>query len=871
MNKIRLPLSLTTLFSFIALLLGTLPARESVREITALPTWQFSPETSTDEPASPPALPGASAKWKAVAIPHVFRQSGLPDNSAGWYRVSFAAISADKGRRFLLELEGAATVKNVYINGTHAGQHKSAYTASVFDLTPGLRFNGANEILVRVSNRDTETKAMLARSTLYFVNGGMFRPARLIKTVGAVHLFPEDGSCGVYLTPANVTAERADLRVRAIVRNPLDHSVTARAVHTVTGPDGVVVARIESEPRTFAAGETAALETTGVVTSPKLWDLGQPHLYTVRTELSAAGNPSDALTETTGFRTFALRDKKFYVNGRETLLRGVNKHAQTEYAWNAISEDELRAEWDWMRDMGVNTVRLAHYPHQRVEYHIADQRGVAVWAENGFAGHEWKGFAPDDVPPTPDGERITREMVRQLWNHPSIVFWSAGNESVAETADRYADIIRETDPSGNRLVTYAVARKEPKRTDFLAYNTYDGWYGARIASFAGNLKNTFISETGGGDWLTHHVPYGTFQWTVDKFEPEEYAGLFTEARLQRVFKDAPDKHPMFLWWNFREFYDRKFKQNRNTKGLVTLAGTPKDLYFLFQAFMRPDFPVVRLADRTHVVRRFAPENGIKAYSNAPSLELFVNGVSQGRLDNGAYVSPPEPDKAKDGTVKLIPGKRVDNVFFWTPNLSPGRHVVEVRAPSGARDQIVIFQGAPDGTLPADPAALVTAVRSSNPASPAYYLDRAVEAQGPVYLDVDGSSDNTFDRLPPELKDATSLVTRRLSDSALKTDLSFTVNSKSKGATVHVLLSTGTHPLITLKPRDAALTAAAEELETALKKAGFCRSSQPVVWRNHDLALTEAALWSRRAAPGESITLPGVTLDYVVLFSTSSKP
>ena len=848
------------------------PRDTAPRETTPLTTWEFAEDTAPAiaNAATPPAPP-SRADWQPVTVPHIFRQSGLPDNSAGWYRRTFDAADNDQDRRFFLILEGAASVADVFVNGQHVGRHKSSYTAGAFDLTPAVRLGRPNQLLVRVSNRDEETRGMLARSTLYFVNGGLFRQARLV-TTGAVHIFPDLGSSGVYVTPANVTAERGDLGIRTVVRNPLPTPVSVVVRHSVTTPDGSVCARFETR-RTLLPGDTATLVATSTVTAPQLWDLGRPNLYSVRTELIANDRLSDVVTEPTGFRTITLRDGKLILNGREVQFRGVNKHAQTEYDWNAVSDDDLRYEWDLLRDLGVNTVRLAHYPHSQFEYTLADRQGVAIWAENGFAGHQWKGAQEDDKTVTPDGERLTREMVRQNWNHPGILFWSCGNETVGPAASRYAEVIREEDSTGNRLVTYAVAKDEPKNCDFLAYNTYQGWYGGKIAEFSLGTRHAFVSETGCGDWLTHHVPYGAFTWSVDKFEPEEYAGIFTEQHLQTVCRDAVAEHPMFLWWTFREFYDRKFKQNRNTKGLLTLSGQPKDLYYLFKSFLNPAVPVVHLNDRTHFYRQFAPDNGIKAYANVPALELVLNGVSQGRLANGDYRTPPEPTKAKDGTVTTTPGVRVDNVFFWKTPLVPGRNVVEVRDGKGHQDRMIVYQAAATGPAPADRSGLVLELRSSNPANPAVFIDRPVEPQGAVYTDVDGGSDNTFDRLPPELEGASWIATRRLSDPALKTDLSFQLHPASPGATIYVLLSTGEHPVITLKPRDSAAALAAAALQKDLVTAGFTPVPTPVVWRDHLLNRTHAALWSRSAAPGETISLAGQTLDYVVLLKPriQSKP
>ncbi|MBN2130472.1 MAG: hypothetical protein JW741_13310, partial [Sedimentisphaerales bacterium] len=679
-------------------------------------TWQFAEDA---ENTSAPAQPPQTADWKPVAVPHVFRQSGLPDEAAGWYRQTLDWAEADRDRSVYLFLEGAATVKDVYVNGVHVGRHKGAFSASAFDLTAALKPGRTNTLDVRVSNREEEAKNCLSRSTLYYVNGGMFRKAWLVKT-GRVHIFPDMGSCGIYLTPTHITADSADLGARTVVRNTLVSPVEVVVRHVVTDPDNAACSQFEAK-QTIGAGETATVEAATKIAHPRLWDIGQPNLYTVRTEVSVGGQTSDVVTQRVGFRTIAVRDNRFYLNGREVQFRGMNKHAQDEYVWNAVSDDGLRWEWEQMADMGVNMVRLPHYPHSVLEYDIADERGIVVWAENGYAGQLWSGPGNEEKTVTPDSERLTREMVRQNWNHPSILFWSAGNETVLEVAGHYADVIRqEGDPT--RLVTYAATgNQQLPNCDFVAYNTYDGWYtGGPYTDFTKSPHNDMVAETGCGDWITHHVPYGTIKFTVDKYEPEEYAEMFTEYRLQTVCRNDVVNRPMFLWWNFREFYNLKFKQNRNTKGLLTLAGAPKDGFFLFKTFLNPDEPVVHLCGRNHFLRAFAPDNGIKAYSNADELQLTLNGVAREKMKNGDYRLPDAQYKGR----KVL-GIPVANVFFWKTPLQPGRNVVEVSDGRGHSDRMVIYQ-APVGTP--GPDSFVLDLHSSNPANPAYFIDRPVEAQ-----------------------------------------------------------------------------------------------------------------------------------------------
>jgi hypothetical protein len=282
---------------------------------------------------------------------------------------------------------------------------------------------------------------------------------------------------------------------------------------------------------------------------------------------------------------------------------------------------------------------------------------------------------------------------------------------------------------------------------------------------------------------------------------------------------------------------------------------------LFQAFFDPSKPVVRLCGRQHFLRGFAPDNGIKAYSNAEELQLTLNGVVREKITNGSYRIPDAEMKNKDGKITPVPGIAAANVFFWTTSLRPGRNVVEVSDGRGHSDRMIIYQKPADAS---DPNALVQDLRSSNAENPAVFIDRPVEAQGSVYTEVDGSSDNTFDILPSEVGGAAWIATRRLSDPKLKTDLEFRINPSAKGATVFVFFSIGAYPTVTLKKPDPAIAGEADALRNSLAAAGFKASGTEAVWRDHMLNRAYAEVWSRDCKPGEKLNLPGRTLDYVVM-------
>jgi len=240
----------------------------------------------------------------------------------------------------------------------------------------------------------------------------------------------------------------------------------------------------------------------------------------------------------------------------------------------------------------------------------------------------------------------------------------------------------------------------------------------------------------------------------------------------------------------------------------------------------------------------------------------------GEQSNGNYKIPDAELKDASGASTSIKGIPVANVFFWKNPLVPGRNEIEVSDEKGHTDEMVIYQTSPDGTVPApDASCLVQELKSSNPLNPAVFVDRAVESQGPVYTDVDGSSDNTFDIIPKEVEDASWIGTRRLSDSNLKSDLSFTLK---KEAMVSVLFSTGSYPTVTLKKPDPALVQAASDLAKDLKTASFKDTGEKAVWRDHELNRANASLWSRKVKAGEPISIPGHTLDYVILIKAETE-
>jgi len=782
--------------------------------------WRF--EASDDlEGAEAPAFDDRA--WKPVSVPHTW---GERPWRRAWYRLHFVVPREDVGRPLYLVFEGAATFADVYVNGTHLGQHRGAFTRFVFDARPAA-VAGDNVLAVRLTNDPADTADSLPSGLgkqLYNLYGGLYRKVWVVST-SLVHIDPtEDGSPGVYVTPSNVTPQSADLAVRVLVRNaggprrPVE--VRCRLLDAAGRQVVVLVRKMEID-----GGASVPVSVAARLDQPRRWSPSDPYLYRVRAEVVSEDRVVDVVEQRTGFRDFRIADGRFLLNGSPIALRGVGKHQETEEHATAVTDGELREDFAGLKDLGVNCVRLAHYPHAALEYDLADELGILVWAENGHSN-------PSKI--TTTGDTITREMVRQNYNHPSIVMWSVGNETGFVRVNRYAAVVQEEDPQ--RLITYASNTgprgKRYPLLDFIAQNTYRGWYRGSAGEFAQKAREMrFVSESGAGSVITHHTDYANAHRVVDRFEPEEYRQHVAEVQFQVVFREQKDL-PLFMLWVFRDFGIDKYK-GRNTKGLLTYAGLRKDTYALYKAFLRPEVPVVHLTSKTYFLRRGRADNGIKAYSNRPELALTLNGEDRGRRRNGQF--------------RHLDGRVVDNVFHWPVALRQGRNEVTVSDGAGHSDSAVVyFYGRDGGRDASGSPALVQDLRSSNPASPAFFIDDEVRDEWPFYYEFDGSADNTFHSLPPALEGARWISTCRLSKPQCRTDLSFSLRDGAGSAKVYVLFTEGT------------------PLEAALAGKGFRDANLTGRWRDNDLRLVGFRAWMKDAKGRDSIQVPGATGDYVVL-------
>ncbi len=672
---------------------------QPVRATTSMmENWKFIQDDQLTDAA---ALASSGAAWESVNLPHTWNskdaasiaqttpQSKKYQRGRGWYRLEFNYDG--KGATQWLQFDGASIVADVWLNGAKIGQHKGAFTAFRFDVSDKLR-HGKNVLLVKADNSAPVTASDLtAIAPLtgdFNMSGGLYRDVQLLSTPDAVHFALDDfGSSGVFAQTTRITDRNALVNVRAKLKNDSRSSAQYVVQAALLDHQGKVV-QVSQKRVDLAAG--AALEVTQelMLAQAHLWQgIDDPYLYTLVVELkNAAGKTLDKITHAYGIREMRFdADKGFFLNGQRTPLHGVSMHQDFINKGWAISTADIEESFRQIKEVGANTVRLAHYPHSRTTLEVADRLGLVIWAEVpyvdrtltneyfGMSGEASDCMKTSEVPAVfaANLKQQLQELMRQQYNHASIGMWSLANEigngGLCMGKDTVTPLLRELntlahaeDPS--RVTTEADSVEVSAipgwpslptggNTDTWALNRYYMWYYERSADGLGKALDEMhakyprqpigVSEYGMGSALTHQTdnPLGgqvgafdTSNKTRTIYQPEGYANFGHEQNYaQMVARD-------YVWgtyvWNMFDFGSGIRHEGdiggTNTKGLVTFdRKTRKDAFYFYQANWSKS-PVTYLTGRRYTERAYGATD-VKVYSNAKSVQLKVNGVVVGSL------------------------------------------------------------------------------------------------------------------------------------------------------------------------------------------------------------------------------------------------
>jgi beta-galactosidase len=619
--------------------------------------------------------------WTAVTVPHTWNAKDGEDGGdnyyrgVGWYRRHYTPPTTFSGRKLWLQFAGANTVTDVWVNGTYLGQHKGGYARFRFDATAALKLGVDNVIAVKVSNAPDPDVAPLSADYTFF--GGIYRNVSLMVTDPLSVRMLDNAGPGLYLRQRSVTAASATVDLTTKLWN---NSATARtvAVHAVvTDAADNVVADTTSTPVSVAAGTGLQTVQTVTIANPRRWQgRTDPYLYKANVEVrdTVAGTATDAVTERLGLRSVTVDPNQgLFLNGTHLSLHGVNRHQDLlDHGW-AITDANHTRDFDLMDEMGVNALRTAHYQQDQKVYNLADERGYLVWAEIPLVNS-----ITDSTAFRSNAAQQLREMIRQDYNHPSIVFWGIGNEQrTDDTAtnsllDTLAGIVNSEDP--DRFSTYAhngsITSGLVNHTEVNGYNRYHGWYYGSYNDFGGfvdNLHSTqptrriAISEYGAGASIFQHQENPPKPVPDSDFHPEEYQALLHEATWQQI-QARPYLWGTFVWNMFDFASDRRSEGDtygRNDKGLVTYdRQTRKDAFYWYKANWTTT-PFVYITSRRWTDRTTAVTT-IKVYGTVDSVTLTLNGVALG------------------------PAKTSTNHIYSWPNvtLAPGANTVQATGTRG---------------------------------------------------------------------------------------------------------------------------------------------------------------------------------------------
>lgn len=617
--------------------------------------------------------------WTGASLPHTWNAADSLDDEpgyrrdVGWYRRTLRMDQRHKGQRLFLYFEGANQVADVYVQGQHVGGHVGGYSAFSVEITDQLaRVRPGQEAVIAVRVDNSHNDDIPPYSADFTFYGGIYRNVWLVAT-DPVHLDVLDhASPGVKIDTPDVSAAAASVRVRGVVVNDRAETTAVTVRSTVVDAEGYEVSGGKTVLQLRPGASKDFRQELKRITAPNLWSPETPYLYTVSTvieeEPGGGRRPSrDRVDTSLGLRWFSADpDTGFRLNGKSYPLRGTNRHQDIVGQGNALTDEEHVRDLEIIKTMGANVVRLAHYPQAPAILDAADRLGLVIWEETPLVNR---------ITMTEDFTRssinMVKDMVRQHYNHPSVIMWGYMNEillrppepepvgyeaAVVELARTLENQVRAEDST--RLTTMAGHQSERYNTSSLAelpmvfaWNLYLGWYGGTIEMLGPWLDEQhkahpkrlhWVSEFGAdSDSRLHSVDPVRMDQSI------EYQQLFNEGYVAQL-AERPYLAGTTYWSQFDFGSETRTGSipHVNMKGLMHSNRKPKDVYYLFEATMSAK-PVLHIASREWKHRTGAVPDAKKGsgpqpviqnvtvYSNLIEVELFQNGRSLGAKKPGS--------------------------------------------------------------------------------------------------------------------------------------------------------------------------------------------------------------------------------------------
>ena len=674
--------------------------------------WLFS--LADDSLAARPEF--VDSGWRKLNLPHDWAIEGdfSQDNPSGtgggalpggvgWYRKTFVAENKDKGKHFRIEFDGVYMNSEVFINGTCLGKRPYGYISFSYDLTPYLKWGEKNVIAVRVDNAEQP-------NSRWYSGCGIYRNVWLLKT-GDVCV----AEWGTYVTTAKVDGQGASLNLVTTLENTGKENADVTVRSVLKDAEGKEVAQTES-PANLVAEKSAEIAQKLQVTSPQLWDVEHPYLYSLVTEVMKGGQCVDRYVTPVGIRTFSFDAAKgFVLNGKPTKINGVCMHHDLGCLGAAVNVRAMERQLQMLKEMGCNGIRCSHNPPAPEWLDLCDRMGFIVMDEAFDMWRKKKTAYDYSLYFNEWHERDLHDFILRDRNHPSVFMWSIGNEVLEQWSDAQADTLsleeanlilnfghsadmlaKEGEVSVNSLLTKKLAdfvkALDPTRPvtagcnepnpanhlfrsealDIIGYN----YHNVNIPDVPRNFPGKpFIITESNSALMTrgyYRMPSDEMFIWPERWDKPFYDATFACYSYDNCHAPWGNTHEenllltkkndfisgQYVWTGFDYIGEPTpygWPARSSYFGIIDLAGFPKDVYYLYQSEW----------SNKQVLHLFPHWNWTAGqdvdmwcyYNQADEVELFVNGKSQGvKAKDENHLHVVWRVKYEPGSVKVVARK-----------------------------------------------------------------------------------------------------------------------------------------------------------------------------------------------------------------------
>ena len=575
-----------------------------------------------------------------AAMEHAGRTGGLPFVGVGWYRNTGNLPAYEAGKRVTLLFDGAMANSQVFVNRKKVGEWPYGYNSFSFDVTEFLnKDNTPNTLAVRLENRTEQSR--------WYPGAGLYRNVHVIITDNA-HI----PVWGTYVTTPTVRKDFAKVNIRTKVEGNDVPNANYRLATDILDPSGNIVAKTETKLTTYDENE---FSQDLMINNPQLWTLNSPALYKAVSKLYANDKLVDEYATSFGIRTIEIiPDKGFFLNGEKVVFQGVCNHHDLGPLGAAVNDAAIRRQVRILKDMGTNAIRTSHNMPAPELVRACDEMGMMIMAES---FDEWK------IPKVGNGynlfwnewaEKDIVNLVHHYRNNPSVVMWCVGNE-VPEQGDA------ENGPKRNRFLQDICHREDPTRpvtngmdnpvavtgNNFAALLDVAG-FNYRPHLYTENYKKLPQQIILGSETASTVSSRGVYKFPVERKSMAQYddhqsssydvehcswSNLPEDDFIQH--EDLPYCIGEFVWTGFDYLgeptpYYTNWPSHSSLFGIIDLAGIPKDRYYLYRSHWNKDAETLHILPHWNWKGREGQVTPVFVYTNYPSAELFINGVSQGK-------------------------------------------------------------------------------------------------------------------------------------------------------------------------------------------------------------------------------------------------